>query len=426
MPRILLSFLLLTSALYGAVVVRADIDSVVHPVTVEIVSGAIEQAKRENAEIILLRLDTPGGLMDAARRVSQVIGDSPIPVVSYVAPSGARAASAGFFLLLSGDVAAMAPGTRTGAASPVILGKEMDPVMRKKVESDATAWMRSLAARHGRNAELAQKTVTEAQSFTEQEALEAHLIDLVAADESELFRKLNGREITMSNGTKRTLRLASADVHAYRPNIRQTIFRAISDPNLAFIFLVLGALGLYIEFTSPGLIFAGVGGGILLLLGLAAFSVLPITWSGIALLLLAIGFFAAEAFVTSHGVLGVGGAIALVLGALLLVDGPPELRISVWTAIGVGLPFAVIAVFLGSLAVKAHGQKVSTGASGMIDKIGEARTPLGPAGKIFVHGEYWDAISSTPVPEGARVRVLAVDGLQLHVEPLPDIERSSV
>ena len=234
-PRILLSFLLLTSAMYGAVVVRVDIDSVVHPVTVEIVSGAIEQAKSENAEIILLRLDTPGGLMDAARRVSQVMGHSPVPVVSYVAPSGARAASAGFFLLLSADVAAMAPGTRTGAASPVILGKEMDPVMRKKVESDAMAWMRSLAARDGAMRTCAEDCYGSA-SFTEQEALEAHLIDVVAADEANLFRKLNGREITMSNGMKRTLALASADVHAYRPNIRQTIFRAISDPNLAFIF----------------------------------------------------------------------------------------------------------------------------------------------------------------------------------------------
>jgi membrane-bound serine protease (ClpP class) len=402
----------------GAEILRVEIDGVIHPVTVEIVSDAIEQAQREKAGMLLLQLNTPGGLLEATREVTQKIIGSGIPVVTWVAPSGSRAASAGFFILLSGDVAAMAPGTRTGAASPVQLGQEMDPVMRKKVESDASAWIRSLANQRGRDASAAEKAVLEAKSFTEREAIDAKLIDMIASSEHELIQKLDGREITMFNGERRKMDLRGAAIRDYSPTLRQNIIRAISNPNIAFLLLIAGALGLYIEFSVPGAVLPGVVGALCLLFGLAALSVLPINWLGVALLLLALALFVAEAFVTSYGVLAVGGVVAFVFGALLLVEGPPVLRIGLGTALAVGLPFAAISAFLTTLVVRAHREKSPTGESGMIGKIAVARTTLDPEGKVFVHGEYWDATSSVPVPEGAQVRVIAVDGLRLHVEPV--------
>jgi membrane-bound serine protease (ClpP class) len=399
-------------------VIAVDIDGMVHPVTVEIVTHALEQAQRENASLLLIRLNTPGGLMDAMRGTIEKIVASPVPVVTYVVPSGGRAASAGFFLLLSADVAAMAPGTNTGAASPVLLGGQMDPVMRKKVESDAAASLRSLAAKRGRNSALAEQAVLESKSFTEKEALDNHLIELIARDQSDLFAQLNGREITRFDGRKQILRLDAPAVVTYEPTWRERIIKGVSDPNIALVLLVLGALGVYIEFSSPGLIAPGVAGGILVLLGLSALSVLPINWIGAALLLLAVALFILEAKFASHGVLGVGGAVAMILGAVLLVDSPiPELRIHWVTAVGLTLPFALITVFLLSLILRARANKVVTGTSGMQDETGVAHTALNPAGKVFVHGEFWDAISSLPVEAGAPVRITAVEGLKLRVEP---------
>jgi membrane-bound serine protease (ClpP class) len=407
------------AALGGApVVIAVSIDGVVHPVTSEIVGHALEQAQRESAELVLVRLNTPGGLMDATRQTIEQLVASPVPVATYVCPSGGRAASAGFFLLLSADVAAMAPGTNTGAASPVLLGGEMDAVMRKKVESDAAASMRSMAAKRGRNSALAEKAVLESKSFTDREALENKLIDIIARDQSDLFQQLNGREITRFDGRKQVLKLAGAVVKEYQPTWREQLIKAIADPNIALILLVLGALGIYLEFTSPGLIAPGVAGGILVLLGLSALSVLPINWLGAALLLLAVALFVLEAKFASHGVLGTGGAVAMVLGAVLLVNSPiPEMRVHLSTAIAITLPFAIITVFLLSLVLQARANKVVTGTSGMVDAVATAHTALNPAGKVFVHGEFWDAISSRPVEAGARVRVIAVEGLELRVEP---------
>jgi membrane-bound serine protease (ClpP class) len=402
----------------AARVVAVSVDGVVHPVTQEIIGHAIEQAQAEQAEVLLIRLNTPGGLMEATRQIVERLVASPVPVVTFVTPSGGRAASAGFFLLQAGDVAAMAPGTNTGAASPVLLvGNQMDAVMRRKVESDAAASIRSLVSKRGRNAELAEKTVLEARSFTDGEALTNRLIELVAADQNDLLKKLDGREITRFDGRKQTLRLAGASVADYRPTVRESIMAALSDPNLAFVLLIVGALGLYIEFTHPGLIAPGVGGAILVLLALSALSVLPINFSGVALLVLALVLFALEAKFASHGILGGGGALAMLLGALLLVGGPPELRIRFSTALAVTLPFAVITMFLLSLVVRARARKVITGATGMVGEIGVARTALAPEGKVFVRGEYWDAEATAPVAEGARIRIVAVEGLKLKVEP---------
>jgi len=397
-------------------ILSLSLDGVIHPITVEIVTHAIEQAQAEHAQLLLIKLDTPGGLLDATRLTIHKLLASPIPVVTFVTPSGSRAASAGFFLLEAGDVAAMAPGTNTGAASPVVMGQEMDKVMRAKVENDSAALLRSLTSRRGRNSDLAEKTIREAKAFTEKEALDGHLIELIASDEPDLFRKLDGREITLWDGRKVTLHTTGSTVTEMRKTARERLISAIADPNIGFILLVLGALGIYVEFSSPGMIFAGVFGGILALLGLSALSVLPINWVGVLLLLLSITLFILEATFTSHGVLGIGGTVAMVLGALLLVNGPPEIRIHLTTALGVALPFALITLFLVSIVVRARRNKVLTGASGMIDEVGIARTALSPEGQVQVRGEYWDAFSSAPIELGAQVRVTAITGMKLHVE----------
>jgi len=399
--------------------IAVDVDGMVHPITAEIVSGALAQAKQQNASVVVIRLNTPGGLMDAMRETIAKIVASPVPVVTYVAPSGGRAASAGFFLLESGDIAAMAPGTNTGAAHPVLLGAEMDPVMKQKVENDAAAYLRSICSKRGRNSALAETAVRESKSFTEREALDQHLIELVEPNEQALLRALDGRVVTRFDGSTQTLHTAGAVIEVYEKSLRQKIMSAIADPNIALILLVIGALGIYVEFSSPGLIAPGVLGSILVLLGLSALSVLPINWLGAALMLLAFTLFVLEVKFTSHGILGVGGAVCLVLGAVMLIDSPaPEMRIHWSTAIGLALPFSAITVFLLSLAWRARQNKVETGREGMIGQVGAAITELKPDGKVFVHGEYWDAVSTLPLPAGARVRVTAIERLKLTVEPV--------
>ena len=418
MRQLIPALLLFAIRASSAEVFQLDIDSVIHPITTEIVTDAVNQARTRGSAVLLIRLNTPGGLMSATQEIVERLIASPVPVVTWVAPSGTRAASAGFFLLLAGDVSAMAPGTHTGAASPVMLGRELDPVLRRKVESDAGAWLRSIASRRGRNAALAEKAVSEAKSFTEQEALDSKLIDLIAKDETELLGRLNGMVITRFDGTKQTLALKDAKISVYQLSLRQKMLKAVSDPNLALVVLLLGALGLYVEFSTPGLILPGVAGAILLLLGLSAIALLPLNWLGVALIVLAIALFVLEAKFTSFGILGAGGAAAMILGALFLVEGPPEFRIGLGTAIGIALPFGAISVFLTTLVIRAHGEKTQTGVSGLVGESGIARTALNPEGKILVHGEYWDAVSSVAVTEGTRVRVLAVDGMRLKVEPV--------
>jgi membrane-bound serine protease (ClpP class) len=399
-------------------VIRVRIDGAVHPITAEILQDAIEQARTRQAVLVLIDLNTPGGLVDATRQCIERMVGSPVPVITYVTPSGGRAASAGFFLLEAGDVAAMAPGTNTGAASPVVLGQTMDPVMRSKAENDIAALMRSLASRRGRNSDLAEKAIREAKAFSDTEALKSQLIDLEADNESQLLEKLDGREIVRFNGAREILHVSNPSIADVNLSWRERLIAAIADPNIGFLMLVLGALGIYIEFLSPGLIFPGVAGAVLALLGLSSLSVLPINWTGAALLLLALSLFVLELKFTSHGILGVGGAVSMLLGAMILVNGPPEMRIHWSTALSVTLPFALITMFLVSLAVKARRNKVLTGEAGLVDEIGIARTPLTPSGQVFVHGEYWEAIGSTNAEPGTRVRVTAVEGLTLHVEPL--------
>lgn len=409
---------LAASGLFAAPkIIAVDIDGVIHPITVDLLAHALDQAASQNAAAVLLRLNTPGGLLDATRQMNEKIVASRVPVIAYVTPSGGRAASAGFFILEAADVAAMAPGTNTGASSPVALTGQMDETMRHKVENDASAWLRSTVEKRGRNATLAETTIREASSFTEKEALDQHLIDLIAPSEQKLFEALEGREITRFDGRKEVLHLSGAEVVPYDLTLRERVISAIADPNVGFILLIVGALGLYVEFNSPGLILPGVAGGILLLMGVSSLAVLPLSWVGVSLLLLGLTLFVLEAHFASHGVLGIGGTVALILGALMLIDGPPEMKIHLVTALSVSIPFALITMFLLSLAVRARRNKSMMGGEGLLNEIGEARTALSPAGKVFVHGEYWDAVSTTPVDPGGEVRVVAIDGMKLKVEP---------
>ena len=338
----------------------------VHPVTAEIVAGAIAQAKSQHAALLIVHLNTPGGLMDAMRDTIAEIVASPVPVVTFVAPSGGRAASAGFFLLESGDLAAMAPGTNTGAAHPVGMGGgDIESTMKEKVENDAAAYMRSITDKRGRNSALAETAVRQSKSFTETEALKQNLIDLIAPNDQELLKAIDGRTITRFDGKAQVLHTAGSNIEEYQRSLRQKIISSIADPNIALILLVIGALAIYVEFNNPGMVAPGVAGAILLLLGLSALSVLPINWLGAALLAVAITLFVLEAKLAAHGVLAVGAAVSMLLGAVLLIDSPlPELRIHWATAIAVTVPFSLITAMLLRLAVRARRNKRATGSEG--------------------------------------------------------------
>lgn len=409
------------AASLSARVIEVDIDAIVHPITVSVVRSAIAEAERDHADALLIRLSTPGGFMDATREIVEQIFHSPVPVILWTGPAGARAASAGFFLLESGDIAAMAPGTNTGASHPVLsTGGEMDSVMKSKVENDAAALMRTIATHRMRNEKEAEKAVRESVSWTDREALDQHLIDLIAPDPQTLLRDLDGRQITRFDGHTQTLRFAGTEIEVYRPTLRQRVLLAIADPNIALLLLVLGALGIYAEFSSPGLFAPGVIGAILVLLGLTALSVFPIDWLGAALMILGLIFFVLEAKYPTHGILTVGGAICLTLGAVMLVDtNVPELRVRWSTAIGLAVPFALITSFLFSIALRARRNKVVTGAEGMIGETGVAVGELNPSGTILVHGEYWNARASGRVPPSEPVRITGIDGLTLRVEASP-------
>lgn len=415
----LLAALFSTAALHAGVV-RIVVNDTIHPITDEYIGRAIEKAKQQNASAVLIELRTPGGLADSTRTIVEKILASPVPVIVYVAPSGSRAASAGFFILQAADIAAMAPGTNTGAAHPVILGAKVDEVINKKMENDSAAFLRSFVGKRGRNVELAESAVRESKSWTEQEALQQKLIDMVASSTQDLLQQIDGRTVTRFDGARVTLRTAGQPVEDLEMTLKQRILAGLMDPNIAFLLFSIGMLALYAEFNHPGAIFPGVIGLICLLLAVFALNMLPTRYAALVMIVGAFVLFILEAKFTSYGVLGAGGVLLMVLGALLLVDGPiPEMRVKLLTALAVSLPFGVITVFLMSLALKAHRNKVTTGEQGMIGEIGAARTPLAPAGKVFVHGELWDAISPLPVAVGEQVIVRSVNGLQLEVEPLP-------
>jgi len=324
-------------------------------------------------------------------------------------------------------VAAMAPGTNTGASHPVLsTGTEMEPVMKAKVENDAAALMRTITAHRGRNEQAAEKTVRESASYTDREALDQHLIDVIAPDPAALVRQLEGREFTRFDGRKQTLHFPMPAVDVYKPSLRERVLLAIADPNIALLLLVLGVLGIYIEFHAPGMVAPGVAGAILALLGLTALAMFPIDWLGAALMILGFAFFVMEAKFATHGVLTTGGAVALALGAVLLIDtSVPELRIRWSTAIGLAVPFALITSVLFSIAFRARRNKVVTGVEGMLGLQAMAISELNPSGTVLVRGEYWNAQASARVPASEPVRITGIDGLTLRVEPMGSAKEKS-
>lgn len=413
----------------SSLVLELKIDREVEPVLATYMDEGLADAARRNAALVLVTMDTPGGLSDSMRDIINHILVSPVPVVVYVSPAGARGASAGFFILLSADVAAMAPGTHAGAASPLIgvgaFPVQMDETLRRKITNDATAYLRSYAEKRGRNVALAETAVTDAKAFTEKEALDGKLIDLIASSPEELLRQLDGRTIKRFDGSQVKLELHNPVRTPFDLSARQKFLARIVEPDVFFLLLILGVLGLYTEFTHPGLVAPGVIGGICLILALYAMHILPVNVAGLFLIALAIALFILEAKLPSHGVLAIGGIIAMFLGAIFLVRSPlTGGGVSVGIALSVTLPFAVITVFLMRLVLRSRKWKPSTGPEELVGTAGVVVTAIPGAtagtaneGMIRIHGELWRATSPQAIPPGQSVRVRRVDGLTLHVEP---------
>jgi len=404
----------------SAEILKIVVDDTIQPISEEYIARAIAEARRRHDDAVLIELNTPGGLVDSTRQIIEHITTSAVPVIIYVTPSGSRAASAGFFILESADIAAMAPGTNTGAAHPVVLGGgKMDDVMKEKLENDAAALMRSVASRRGRNVEVAESTVRQSKSFTDQEALSQHLIDYVSSSEDDLLRQINGKSFKRFNGQTVTLSTAGQPIVLFGMTVKEKILAYLMDPNIAFLLLAIGALSLYVEFNHPGAVIPGTVGVVFILVAAFALNLLPTRFAALILILGAFALFAAEAKFASHGVLTIGGIALLTLGGLLLVDAPiPEMRVHLMTALAISIPLGVITAFLMSIALKARRNKVVTGEQGLVGETGVAQTALSPQGKVFVHGELWDAIASAALPAGQLVVVRRVDGLTLQVEPL--------
>jgi membrane-bound serine protease (ClpP class) len=409
-------------------VVVGEYDGIIHPVAAEFVDDLISRAERENATASVLVLRTPGGLLDSTRTLVSRIIASRVPVVVYVAPSGARAASAGFLVIIAADVAVMAPGTHIGAAHPISPGAESGEsnAMAQKATADAAAYARTIAETRGRNAALAGAAVTESRAFTEHEALDAQppLIDFVAPDLDAVLRQLDGRSVRRFDGSTTQLRTADARLERLSPTWRQSVLGAIAHPQIAYMLLTLGMLGLIVEFWNPGFVLPGVAGGVCLLLAFFAFQVMPINLTGLLLIVFGLGLLGAELMVPSFGVLGIGGIVALVAGSLMLTREVPEVRVSYGVILPVSVAVALVMLGLGRLGLQAQRLPSSGGLDGLVGARGEALTPLEPQrpGQMRVHGEIWRAVSDAPVKAGQGLRVVGADGLTLHVQPLEPAE----
>lgn len=406
-----LLILCLTALGYGSII-KITVDAPIHPITSEYIQKSLEKADRENASLIIISLNTPGGLDTSMREIIEKILSTETPVVAFVSPSGARAASAGFFIGVACDLFVMAPGTNTGAAHPVgvsITGQQMDETMADKITHDAASYIKSIAEKRGRNTKMAEDAVRESLSYTEKEAYEGGLIDLIAKDEQEIIDFFHNKTIQKFDGEERVLDLQDEEVVDLPMTARQKFLLTISNPNLAYILLMLGLLGLYFEFSNPGAILPGVLGGLCLLVAIFSFQILPINYVGLILILLSIGLFILELKVQSYGILSVGGILAMVIGSIMLIDAPiPELRPSLKFIIPVAIGLSLIFLFLIILAVRVHMRKALTGKEGLVGEIGVARTELNPEGKVFVHGEIWNAEAEQDIPEGTKVKVSEV------------------
>jgi membrane-bound serine protease (ClpP class) len=413
------------SALHAApdrhVIATATIDGIIQPVVAEFMRSAIARADAEHASLLVFTLHTPGGLLDATRDINNAIIASRTPVAVFVGPAGYRAASAGFLITIAADVAVMAPGTHIGAAHPVSgTGVEVDAVMAKKMASDTAAYARTLATQRKRNVSLVEQAVMESRSYTDQEAASASppLVDIIASDVPDLVRKLDGRTIHRFNGDAATLTLSNPEFQEIRMTRAQRFLSALAHPQIAYLLLTLGTLGLTIELWSPGAILPGVAGGISLLLAFFALQVLPVSYTGVALILLGFALLVLEVKITSHGLLAVGGIASLLFGSLMLIDSPlPEMQIGLELIIPITLSLAGIILFLVRLAVRAQRQPSVTGPSGMLETVAEALTSIAPGGvgRVMAHGEIWTATAGEPISAGDRVMITAVQGLLLTV-----------
>jgi membrane-bound serine protease (ClpP class) len=397
-------------------VATIDIDGVISPVTLRLVELALDRAQAEGAQALVIQLDTPGGLEKSMRAVVQRLLNAPLPVIVYVAPTGARAASAGVFITMAANIAAMAPATNMGAAHPVALGGGVDKESMKKIENDAAAFARTIATERGRNADWAEKAVRESVSITEREAVQLKVVDLVAASVPELLEKIDGRTVKTSRGSV-TLSTRGATLRPIAIGFRDRLLNVITDPNVAYVLMMLGMLGLFFELSNPGVILPGVIGGIALILAFFAFQSLPINYAGLLLILFAIVLFVAEIKIVSHGVLAIGGVVSMALGSLMLFDAPEaSFRVSWWVIGPTVAATAGLFLFVVASGVRALSRRPVLDGAGLVGQTGVARETLAPAGQVSVQGEIWRAIAQDEsVQEGAAIRVVGVDGLTLRV-----------
>jgi membrane-bound serine protease (ClpP class) len=419
----ILLVLIVFPAVSDSSILKITVDAPIHPITSEYIRDTIDRAERENASLVIITLNTPGGLDSSMREIIERILSSKTPVAAYVSPSGGRAASAGFYISIACDIFVMAPGTSTGAAHPVgvsITGQSMDETMEDKVTEDAASYIKTLTEKRGRNTLLAEDAVRKSSSYTEKEALAGNLIDLIAKNEKEIIEFFDGKRIKRFNEEEEILDLKNEEIIEIPMSARQKFLITISNPNLAYILLMLGLLGLYFEFSNPGSILPGVLGGIFLLLAIFSFQILPINYVGLLLILLAIGLFILEIKIQSYGILTVGGIAAMVIGSIMLIPAPiPELRPSLKFIIPMAVGLSLIFIFLIFIAIRAHLNRVYTGKEGLMGEIGVAQSDLKPEGKVFVHGELWNAEAEEDIPKGTKVKVLEVKkNLMLKVSKL--------
>ncbi len=407
----------------SAEVLKIVVNDTIQPISSEYIAHAIDEARRRGDQALLIEMNTPGGLVSSTRDIIEHITTSSVPVIVYVTPTGSHAGSAGIFILESADIAALAPGTASGAAHPVALigpvQLKPDDEMKRKMENDTAALMRSVAGKRGRNVDAAESAVRESKSFTEQEALSQHLIDYVASSPEDLFRQMKGKPFKRFGGETTSLDLTSQAIVPFDMTLKEHILDALMEPDLAFLLLAIGALALYFEFNHPGAVIPGTIGVVFILVAAFALNLLPTRFAALGLIIGAFALFAAEAKFATHGVLTVGGIVLLTLGGLLLVDSPiPEMRVHLLTALAVSIPLGLITAFLMTIALRARHNKIVTGEQGLLGETGVAQTALSPQGKVFVHGELWDAVASTSLPIGQLVVVRRIDGLTLFVDAL--------
>ncbi|HTM16211.1 MAG TPA: nodulation protein NfeD [Terracidiphilus sp.] len=408
-----------TATAQQPIVEKLILDETIQPVSAGMLNRAIARASSTGAAALLIQIDTPGGLVSSMRTMAGAILTSRIPVIIYVAPAGARAGSAGFFLLEAADIAAMAPGTNAGAAHVVFEGGKPDETLSQKMENDAEAFLRSYVSRRNRNTDAAIAAVASSKSYTAEEALNQHLIDLIAPSDTELLNAIDGRQVTRMDGTKQTLHTRNARIEFVQPTLRENLLSWLVNPNIALLLFVGGALLIYLEFNTPGTIVPGALGTLMVLLGVFALDLLPIRFTAVMLLVAAFALMLLEAKFGGHGVLAVTGIVCLTFGTLTLVAAPiPELRINPWVAVGVSLGFGSITVFLVRLALKARRMKARLGADALVGSEASAMEPLSPEGHVLVEGEIWRAVASEPVPSGTKLRVTGHEQYLLRVAPV--------